>query len=636
MIAAMASIPRDNATAAAIEAILSRTGGHPRVAAPLGLGKPHGLLNALYREVAGRDDRSLTLFTALSLTRPSPGKGLAARFAGPFLERHFGADYEDLDYALAQARDALPANVRVHEFYMQSGALLHASSAQRDYISQNYTHVARDLVGQDINVLVQLVAVQGERISLASNPDLTIDFLAQMAAAGKPKPFCVAVAHPDMPFVSGNAEAPPGMFDLLITPPSMSPLFALPRSPIAPAEFALGMHASALVVDGGTLQIGIGALSDALVRGLLLRHEQNAAWREGLQSLGGRDAAWGGSEPFARGLYGASEMVMDGFMHLQRAGVLKRRAYEDLATERAAARGEDPGPAGGHYLRGAFLLGSRELYAWMHASERDDPDAIDMCRVSNVNHLYGDHQPLAALQRRGARFFNTCMMATLFGAAVSDGLEDGRVVSGVGGQYNFVAMAHEIPGGRSMLLLRAVRGSGKAARSNIRFNYGHVTIPRHLRDVFVTEYGVADLRGLSDEACVEAMLGIADARFIDALADEAKRAGKLRKDFRIPEAWRAHTPEGLKRQLEPLAHRGLLDPFPFGSDFTEVERQLLPGLTSLKGAPKRALLGALLAPGNPVAGEADALVRMGLADPKTLAERLERRLVQAALRRNPL
>jgi hypothetical protein len=206
----------------------------------------------------------------------------------------------------------------------------------------------------------------------------------------------------------------------------------------------------------------------------------------------------------------------------------------------------------------------------------------------------------------------------------------------VGGQYNFVAMAHEIPGGRSMLLLRAVRGSGKAARSNIRFNYGHVTIPRHLRDVFVTEYGVADLRGLSDEACVEAMLGIADARFIDALAGEAKRAGKLRKDFQIPEAWRAHTPEGLKRQLEPLARRGLLDPFPFGSDFTEVERQLLPGLTWLNDAPKGALLRALLAPGKPVVGEAAALARMGLADPKTLAERLERRLVQAALRHKPL
>jgi len=641
MIARMASIPRDNDLAAAVEAIIAHSGGHPRVAAPLGLGKPHGLLNALYRAVLGRDDRSLTIFTALSLTRPSPGKGLAARFAAPFIERHFGPAYEDLEYALAQARDALPSNVHVHEFYMQSGALLGSSAAQRDYISQNYTHVARDLVARDINVLVQLVAVRDGRISLSSNPDLSFDFLDNVARAGKPKPLCVAVAHPDMPYVSGHAEAPEDMFDRLVMPPVSPPLFALPRSPIEPAEFALGMHASALIVDEGTLQIGIGALSDALVRAVLLRHEQNASWQEGLTALDGTGgtrrylAAWGGGDPFRRGLYGASEMVMDGFMHLQRAGILRRRAYDDIAVERRAAAGEEVGATGGHYLRGAFLLGSRELYAWMHRSEIDDPDAIDMCRVSNVNHLYGDHQPLAALQRRGARFFNTCMMATLFGAAVSDGLDDGRVVSGVGGQYNFVAMAHEIAGGRSILLLRATRGKGARAASNIRFAYGHTTIPRHLRDVFVTEYGVADLRGLSDEACVEAMLSIADARFVDGLAAEAKRAGKLRADFRVPEAWRAHTPEGLARALEPMRRRGLLAPFPFGSDFTEVEQQLLPALGWLRDAGRGALVRAVVAPGRVVAGETEALERMGLAGPGSWRERLERRLVQAALRRAP-
>ncbi|MET0934727.1 MAG: acetyl-CoA hydrolase/transferase C-terminal domain-containing protein [Luteibacter sp.] len=635
----MPSIPRDNDTLAAVEAILARTGGHPRIAAPLGLGKPHGLLNALYRAVAGRDDRSLTIFTALSLTRPSAGSGLSARFAGPFLERHFGASYEDLDYALAQAKDALPPNVHVHEFYMQSGALLHSSAAQRDYISQNYTHVSRDLVGRDIDVLVQLVAVRDGRISLSSNPDLTLDFIDNLARAGKPKPFCVAVSHPDMPYVSGNAEAPEGLFDLLVEPEVSSPLFALPRSPIEPAEFALGMHASALIVDGGTLQIGIGALSDALVRATLLRHEQGDAWEEGLAALDGTGqtrrcrGAFGGAGAFHIGLYGASEMVMDGFMHLQRAGILRRRAYDDMARERAAAAGEAVGAEGGHYLRGAFLLGSRELYAWMHRSEIDDPDAIDMCRVSNVNHLYGDHQPLAALQRRGARFFNTCMMATVFGAAVSDGLEDGRVVSGVGGQYNFVAMAHEIPGGRSILLLRATRGKGRRAASNIRFTYGHVTIPRHLRDVFVTEYGVADLRGLSDEACIEAMLSIADARFVDGLVAEAQAAGKLRRDFVVPAAWRTHTPEGLAEALAPMRRRGLLEPFPFGSDFTDVERRLLPALGWLRDARRAALVWAALAPGAAVAGEAEALERLGLGRPASFRERVEARLVRAALRR---
>ncbi len=117
---------------------------------------------------------------------------------------------------------------------------------------------------------------------------------------------------------------------------------------------------------------------------------------------------------------------------------------------------------------------------------------IQMMPVSFTNELYGDE----AAKRRArvdARFVNNAMMATLMGAAISDGLEDGQVVSGVGGQYNFVAQAFALEGARSVLALEATRQAGARAQSNIRWNYGHETIPRHLRDVFVTEYGVADV-----------------------------------------------------------------------------------------------------------------------------------------------
>ncbi len=433
-------------------------GADLRVAAPLGLGKPHGLLNVLYRLTQRDAARSLRLYTALSLTQPVPKPGLEARFLEPFLKRHFGADQVDPQYALDQARDALPSNVEVHEFYMQSGALLHSGSAQRNYISQNYTHVARDLAMQDINLLVQLVARRegpdGVCYSLSCNPDLTLDFLKRLEASGKPRPLCVAVVHPDLPYLGGDAEVAEDYFDLELTPKASPPLFALPRLPVDIAEYALGLHASALVKDGGCLQIGIGALSDALVKALLLRQQDNTIWRRALVALdpGGNThalAGWlGGLAPFEAGLYGASEMVMDGFMHLQCGGILKRRSWDNLALERASAAGRlNAETPGGHYLRGAFFLGSRELYDWLGATEAADPDAIDMCPVSNVNQLYGDHQALATLQRRGARFFNTCMMASLLGAATSDTLENGEVVSGVGGQYNFVAMAHELPDG---------------------------------------------------------------------------------------------------------------------------------------------------------------------------------------------
>ncbi|HET6554033.1 MAG TPA: acetyl-CoA hydrolase/transferase C-terminal domain-containing protein [Dyella sp.] len=636
-------------TEACAQHIAERLGPVLRVAAPLGLGKPHGLLNALYHLTRADTSRSLSLYTALSLTRPRPAPGLEARFVGPFAERHFGADAIDPEYAVDQMRNALPSNVAVHEFYMQSGALLHSGSAQRNYISQNYTHVARDLAVQDINLLVQLVArretPEGVRYSLSCNPDLTLDFTEQVVQSGKPRPVCVAVVHPDLPYVSGHAEVTRDYFDIELMPETSPRLFAVPRQPLDATEYALGMHASALVRDGGCLQIGIGALSDALVHALRWRQQDNTQWRRALVALDPRGgthalaARMGGLAPFRTGLYGASEMVMDGFMHLQRAGVLKRRAWDDMDLERAAASGRlAPETPGGHYLRGAFFLGSHELYKWVSQLEADDADALDMCRVSNVNHLYGDHQALACLQRRGARFFNTCMMASLMGAAVSDGLENGEVVSGVGGQYNFVAMAHELPDGRSILLLRSTREGRAGIETNIRWNYGHTTIPRHLRDMFVTEYGVADLRGKTDSECIEAMLAITDARFIDALAAEAKSHGKLASDFQVPERWRNNRPEFLREALAPWQSRGVLVPFPFGSDFTEVEQRLLPALGWLKARGnhwrgKAEIVGAALRPGAPVDGEADAIARMGLDRPASMGDRLWRRLLTAALRR---
>ncbi|MHA6203757.1 acetyl-CoA hydrolase/transferase C-terminal domain-containing protein [Dyella soli] len=636
-------------TEACAHHIAERLGPDLRIAAPLGLGKPHGLLNALYRLTTADTSRSITLYTALSLTRPHPKGGMEARFLRPFVERHFGEGAVDPAYAVDQARNALPSNVAVHEFYMQSGALLGSSSAQRNYISQNYTHVARDLAVQDINLLVQLVArretADGVRYSLSCNPDLTLDFIDQVVQSGKPRPLCVAVVHPDLPYVSGHAEVTRDYFDIELCPEASPPLFAVPRQPIDTAEYALGLHASALVRDGGCLQIGIGALSDALVFALRWRQQDNMQWRRALVALdprGGTHALavrLGGLAPFRAGLYGASEMVMDGFMHLQRAGILKRRAWDNMALERAAAAGRlDPGTPGGHYLRGAFFLGSRELYAWVAALEAEDADALDMCRVSNVNQLYGDHQALASLQRRGARFFNTCMMATLMGSAVSDGLDNGEVVSGVGGQYNFVAMAHELPDGRSVLMLRATRAGRGGVETNIRWNYGHTTIPRHLRDIVVTEYGVAELRGKTDSECIEAMLAISDARFIDALCAEAKSHGKLAVDFQVPERWRNNLPECLRDALAPWQGKGTLPAFPFGSDFTEVEQRLMPALGWLRSASgswrgKAGILRAMFRPGPAVEGEQEALVRMGFARPKGFSERMQARALKAALRR---
>src|SRR5689334_19773985 len=146
----------------AVDTIIARCAPNLVLALPLGLGKPNRLVNALYRRVKDDPSLTLTIYTALSLDPPRPKPGLEARFAGPFLARQFGEDYPRLEFVADLKSGRLPAHVRVHEFYFQSGALLGNARAQRDYVSLNYTHVARAVAAAGVNVLMQLVARRGE------------------------------------------------------------------------------------------------------------------------------------------------------------------------------------------------------------------------------------------------------------------------------------------------------------------------------------------------------------------------------------------------------------------------------------------------------------------------------------------
>jgi hypothetical protein len=197
-------------------------------------------------------------------------------------------------------------------------------------------------------------------------------------------------------------------------------------------------------------------------------------------------------------------------------------------------------------------------------------------------------------------------------------------------------MAHALKDGRSILILRSTREHHGKVLSNIVWNYGHTTIPRHLRDIYVTEYGIADLRGKTDEECVIAMLAITDARFQDELSAQAKVDGKLRRDFVIPPEWRRNTPRHIAEALHPLRARGLFAAFPFGSDFTAEELQLLPALKILRrvsvSKPKMAafLLQALVA-GGPRDADRPLLERLGLAQVRGGREWMLKKLVTHAL-----
>jgi acyl-CoA hydrolase len=334
------------------------------------------------------------------------------------------------------------------------------------------------------------------------------------------------------------------------------------------------------------LQIGIGSMGDALTAALLARQADNGGYKALLADVNLSQWAQlidreGGVEPFAKGLYGCSEMFVNGLLVLADAGIVRRKVYPDVPTQQQANAGtlDEAAQTDGISVHGGFFLGPRSFYERLRELPQSKRLEFNMTRISYINELYGQEE-LKRLQRLDARFINTVFTMTLLGAGVADQLEDGRVLSGVGGQYNFVAQGHALEGARSVLLLRSWREAGGEVSSNIVWQYGHCTIPRHLRDIVVTEYGIADLRGKNDAAVIEALLNISDSRFQSGLIQQAQSVGKLPKDFRIDPRFADNSPERL--QAIQARHPNLFPEYPLGCDFTEVERDVLRALNWLK------------------------------------------------------
>ncbi len=708
-----------------VEEALRRVGKRVVLALPLGIGKPNLIANEFFRRARADASLDLTIVTALSLRKPTGSSDLEKRFIEPLAERIFG-NYPELDYLEAVRRDAMPHNVRVIEFFFEPGSLLNSEHAQSHYLSANYTHVARDLLARGVNVIAHVVArrtIGGvTEISLGSNPDVTVDLLPELAklrAAGTPL-VVLGQVHREMPFMLGAANVGAGIFDLLLDHARYDyELFAPPNPALSTVDHAIGLHASALVRDAGTLQIGIGELGDSIVYALLLRHQQNEAWRRALADAGTeRSAALidavGGRAPFATGLFGATEMFVDQMLDLYRAGILRRRVYDYLPLQRALAAngsntridstlldgllaallrerpharlgaddfaalrlagvlrsetrfvdgvivspegtriGADLADAktrtalareclgmelqGGAVMHAGFLLGPRSFYAALSALAESERRLFDMRGVGFINQLDGDDYALRVAQRSHARFVNTTMMLTTLGAAVSDGLADGRVVSGVGGQYNFVAMAHTLPGARSLLCARSTRRKDGKLQSNIVAGYGHATIPRHLRDIAITEYGIADLRGRTDAECIAAMINIADSRFQAELLTAARRANKIDAGYRVPEQFRHNTPERLEESFVAQRRAGLFSEYPFGTDLTREEIELARALRWLKEHTARPAARALtvaraLLGGGANDAERAYLERLALSESGDFRERLTAKLVRLGLR----
>lgn len=650
-----------------VDQIIKKVGKDIKYGIPLGLGKPVQLTNALYNRAKKDPEIKLHILTALILEVPSGSSELENRIVGPMASRIFG-DFPNMDFMDDLRKGEIPANIMISEFYTKSGSILKIKHAQHNYICSNYTHIARDTANLGLNVVAQIVAKQemGDNVqySLSGNSDTSIEsvsLLRKEQAENGRKIAVVGQVNSNLPFMYGDAVRDADTFDIIIDNPQYDhQLFSVPKAPIKTDEYMIGLNASTLVKDNGTLQIGIGALGDAIAAGLQMRHDHNNMYcsalkdAEILKNSGETIEQVGGTEIFEKGLNGSSEMLVDGFLDLHKSGIVKRKTYENLSIQKLINAGkiqDEISPdilsvllsenvisaelsqenmdflkefgifkeavefkegkiilgdncfstdlsdaenlkqisaeclgeklSNGILMYGAFFVGPQRFYDTLNAMSSEERQQIFMTGVSCVNQLYGNEE-LRKLQRINGRFINAGMKLSLLGAVASDGLDDGQVVSGVGGQYNFVSMAHALEDGRSIMMIKSTRQKGHETSSNIVFNYGHVTIPRHLRDIFVTEYGIADVRGKSDWEVIALILNITDSRFQQELLDQAKKAGKICEKYQIPAEFCHNHPDKLNAILAPYREQGYFPQFPLGQDVTDEEITLIGSLRGFK------------------------------------------------------
>ena len=336
----------------AVDELIKIVGKDIWIAMPHGLGKPIRLTNEIYRRVKEDPTMSLSIISGLLLEKPKANSDIEKRFLGPILERLFDG-VNELDYALDMRAGKLPKNVQLYEFYGRSGADLNNPHFQMNHFSSNFSHCCRDGIGYGFNVIAHLASekkINGKAVySMGCNTDIVVeavDSLRNMRAKGI-KCATVAEVNANLPFMYGDAVTDKNDYNIILQGEQFnSKLFGVPKDAVTQTDHMIGLNVSSLVKDGGTIQVGIGALGDAIVAGLILRHENNQIYNEMLESCGITSRYsdliknWGGTGVFKEGLYGSSEMFVDAFLEMYKRGILKRKVFESVPIMQLINNGE--------------------------------------------------------------------------------------------------------------------------------------------------------------------------------------------------------------------------------------------------------------------------------------------------------
>jgi len=166
-----------------IDDIMSKIGKHVTLGLPIAVGKPTLVANEFYRRAKADPSMTLLIMSGLNLEKPKGKSELERRFLGPLVARLF-PDYPDPEYMIDSAKNALPDNVSLRDFYVTPGGYLNNQYVQQGHISSNYTHVPRDVKNYGLNVAAVMVrrgmADGQDAYSLSSNADAPADMIAEL------------------------------------------------------------------------------------------------------------------------------------------------------------------------------------------------------------------------------------------------------------------------------------------------------------------------------------------------------------------------------------------------------------------------------------------------------------------------
>ncbi len=290
---------------------------------------------------------------------------------------------------------------------------------------------------------------------------ISVDYTMQAAEKAR---VVVAEVNPKMPRTHGSFIHVSEVDYIVET--NYDPI-EIPLPKIGEIEEKIGSHIAGLIPDRATLQLGIGAIPDAVLHFL--------------------------TEKKDLGIH--TEMFSDGVVDLYEKGIVTNK-YNNINPGKFVA---------------TFLMGTKRLYDFVN----DNP-AVLMKPVDYTNSV------LVAGRLKNLISINSAIEVDLFGQVAADMIGP-KQFSAVGGQVDFVRSAMHSEGGKSIIAFPSTGKNGTISRIVIRLNEGAcVTTSRHDVDYIVTEYGIAHLKGKSNRERAEALINIAHPDFRDELRKSLK------------------------------------------------------------------------------------------------------------------